>query len=42
MALINKEKTLEVLKNLPVTLDAETVQRCIEAVSNMQEEQSVD
>lgn len=34
--LISRADTLEALKYLPVTLDAETIQRCIEYVSNMQ------
>jgi len=33
--LISKGITIEQLKLLPVQLDAETVQRCIEAVSNL-------
>jgi hypothetical protein len=33
--LISRQKVLEVLKALPVTLDAEAVQRCIEAVNAM-------
>lgn len=33
--LITKQAAIEAIKSLPITLDAETVQRCIEAVSNM-------
>lgn len=32
---IEKSKALDYLKNLPATLDSETVQRCIETISNM-------
>lgn len=34
--LIDKEDVLEAVKALPVELDAETVQRCIEVLSNQQ------
>lgn len=30
-----KRAAIEAIKSLPVTLDAETVQQCVEAVSNM-------
>lgn len=32
---INRQNAVEAIKSLPITLDAETVQRCIEAISNM-------
>lgn len=32
---IDRQTAIEALKNLSVELDAETVQRCIEAVSNL-------
>ena len=39
--LISRADALEAIKLLPVELDAETVQRCIEAVSNLPSAQPV-
>lgn len=39
--LISRADALEAIKLLPVQLDAETVQRCIEAVSNLPSAQPV-
>lgn len=37
---ISRKAAREAIKSLPITLDAEAVQRCIEAISNMPSAQS--